>query len=85
AAPNTFTTAEISVIKESFNAVDSNNDGIIPRSELHSLLHTVGHKLNATGLENLLAKYDADKSGSIDFQGFLSLAATLIKNKVASK
>ncbi|KAF9540566.1 Calmodulin-like protein 5, partial [Mortierella hygrophila] len=82
---NPFTPAETADLKESFNAFDRNNDGTISRRELHLLLHTVGHKVNATGLETLLAKYDADQSGNIDFEEFLALAGTLIKNKVASK
>ncbi|KAF9298708.1 hypothetical protein BGZ88_005180 [Linnemannia elongata] len=83
-ASSVLTPAQISDLKESFDTFDRNNDGTISRRELHSLLHTVGHKVNAKGLENMLSQYDADQSGNIDFDEFLSLADTLIKNKVAS-
>ncbi|KAF9334105.1 hypothetical protein BGZ91_010995 [Linnemannia elongata] len=83
-ASSELTPAQVSDLKESFDTFDRNNDGTISRRELHSLLHTVGHKVNATGLENMLSEYDVDKSGNIDFKEFLTLANTLIKNKVAS-
>ncbi|KAG9063886.1 hypothetical protein KI688_004000 [Linnemannia hyalina] len=83
-ASNDLTPAQISDLKESFNTFDRNNDGNISRRELHSLLHTVGHKVDAKGLEKMLAEYDADKSGTIDFNEFLRLTAILIKNKVPS-
>ncbi|KAI1319624.1 hypothetical protein EDD11_003617 [Mortierella claussenii] len=76
-----FSETEIADLKESFETFDRNDDGTISRRELHSLLHTVGHKVNAVGLENLLTEYDVDQSGSIDFEEFLSLATRLIKNK----
>ncbi|KAF9350636.1 Calmodulin-like protein 5 [Mortierella sp. AD094] len=75
---------DIADLKESFEAFDRNNDGSISRRELHSLLHTVGHKVNAHGLADLLTKFDIDQSGSIDFEEFLSLADRLIKHKVPS-
>ncbi|KAF9173213.1 hypothetical protein BGX21_004456 [Mortierella sp. AD011] len=76
--------AEVADLKESFDAFDRNNDGSISRRELHSLLHTVGHKVNSHGLENYLTEFDVDQSGTIDFEEFLSLANRLIKNKSAN-
>ncbi|KAG0309588.1 hypothetical protein BGZ99_000828 [Dissophora globulifera] len=72
----------VAELKESFEAFDYNSDGTISRRELHALLHTVGHKVNSTGLEDLLKAYDIDQSGTIDFQEFLELADFLIKNKL---
>ncbi len=68
--------------QESFTAFDRNNDGTINRRELHALLHTVGHKVNAQGLEDLLTEFDIDQSGTIDFQEFLQLADRLVKHKL---
>ncbi|KAF9919372.1 hypothetical protein BX616_005415 [Lobosporangium transversale] len=79
-----FSDTEIADLKESFDTFDRNNDGSINRRELHSLLHIVGHKVNAKGLENLLAEYDVDLSGSIDFNEFVQLAQQLIKNKISN-
>ncbi|KAF8947671.1 translation elongation factor EF1B gamma [Haplosporangium gracile] len=83
-ASSDLTPTQVSDLKESFDTFDRNNDGTISRRELHSLLHTVGHKVNAKGLENMLTEYDADKNGTIDFEEFLNLAGPLIKNKIAS-
>ncbi|KAF8939000.1 hypothetical protein EDD21DRAFT_389607 [Dissophora ornata] len=77
-----FSTQQVADLKESFDTFDRNGDGTISRRELHSLLHTVGHKVNASGLENLLTTYDSDQSGTIDFDEFLNLAEILIKNKI---
>ncbi|KAG0347339.1 hypothetical protein BG004_007929 [Podila humilis] len=73
---------EINDLRESFNAFDRNSDGTINRRELHSLLHTVGHKVNASGLETLLTSYDVDRDGTIDFTEFIALAEKLIKNRI---
>ena len=81
-ASSELTPTEVKDLKESFNAFDRNQDGTISRRELHSLLHTVGHKVNAKGLESMLTQYDEDKSGNISFDEFLALAVPLIKNKV---
>lgn len=77
------TEQQISDLKDSFNAFDRNKDNTINRRELHALLHTVGHKVNASGLEDLLSKYDVDKSGTIDFEEFIALTDKLIKHKVS--
>ncbi|KAF9184838.1 hypothetical protein BGZ51_003103 [Haplosporangium sp. Z 767] len=78
----TFSSQDMADLKESFEIFDRNNDGAINRRELHALLHTVGHKLGANGLESLLSEYDADKSGTIDFDEFVKLAEILIKHKL---
>ncbi|KAG0269856.1 hypothetical protein BGZ95_001876 [Linnemannia exigua] len=83
-APSDLTPAQVADLKESFDTFDRNDNGSISRRELHSLLHTVGHKVNAKGLEDLLTQYDVDKSGEIDFSEFLDLAGRLIKNKVSA-
>ncbi|KAF9217821.1 hypothetical protein CPC16_000089 [Podila verticillata] len=77
------TEQQISDLKTSFDAFDRNSDNTINRRELHALLHTVGHKVNASGLEDLLTKYDVDKNGSIDFDEFIELTDKLIKHKVS--
>ncbi|KAF9989814.1 phospholipid scramblase 1 [Mortierella antarctica] len=77
-----FTPEEVADFKESFNAFDRNNDGTINRRELHALLHTVGHKVNAVGLEDLLKEFDVDLSGTIDFDEFLGLAYRLMQHKL---
>ncbi|KAG0057693.1 hypothetical protein BGZ83_005632 [Gryganskiella cystojenkinii] len=81
-SPVKFTEREIADFKESFEAFDRNQDGTISRRELHSLLHTVGHKVNAHGLEDLLAEHDVDQSGTIDFDEFVTLASRLMKFKL---
>ncbi|KAG0202864.1 hypothetical protein BGX28_004740 [Mortierella sp. GBA30] len=73
---------ELSDLKECFVAFDRNNDGTISRRELHALLHTVGHKVNAHGLEDLLTEFDVDQSGTIDFDEFVNLAGRLIQHKL---
>ncbi|KAF9946597.1 phospholipid scramblase 1 [Mortierella alpina] len=79
------TATEISDLRESYDTFDRNNDGTINRRELHALLHTVGHKVNAVGLENLLKEFDVDQSGTISFEEFVELADRLIKHKVGKK
>ncbi|KAF9905473.1 calmodulin-like 3 [Linnemannia zychae] len=81
-ASNNLTPTQIADLKQSFDTFDRNRDGTISRTELRTLLYTVGHKDQAS--LNVLSQYDADQSGTIDFQEFLNLASLLIKNKTAN-
>ncbi|KAF9125232.1 hypothetical protein BGW39_007555 [Mortierella sp. 14UC] len=81
---NDLTPTQVADLQESFDTFDRNNDGTISRSELHSLLHIVGHKVNNKGLEDLLTQYDIDESGTINFHEFKELAGRLMKNKISN-
>ncbi|GJJ69949.1 hypothetical protein EMPS_02298 [Entomortierella parvispora] len=79
---NTLSPSEIADLKESFDAFDYNKDGTISRRELHSLLHTIGHKVDTKGLEAILAEHDTNADGTISFNEFLGLATRFIDHKV---
>ncbi|KAF9116150.1 hypothetical protein BGX27_004490 [Mortierella sp. AM989] len=72
---------EIADYQEAFNTFDTDGSGSISRSELRSLLTTIGQKRNAKGLQDLLEEADVDKSGTISFPEFLTLIDRLVKNK----
>ncbi|KAF9431675.1 hypothetical protein BGZ76_011842 [Entomortierella beljakovae] len=73
---------QIADLKESFETFDRDSNGCISRTELRSLLHIVGHRVNTNGLDKLLTEYDTDESKTIDFEEFLKLSNTLMKNRV---
>ncbi|KAF9950201.1 hypothetical protein BGZ70_001462 [Mortierella alpina] len=79
-----FTAEQVKEFQECFDTFDQDNNKSISRRELHALLHTVGHKVDAKGLENLLIQYDSDESGTIDFPEFLLLVERLLKHKASN-
>ncbi|KAG0263241.1 hypothetical protein BG011_009076 [Mortierella polycephala] len=76
-----FSQEEISGLKESFNAFDSDGNGSISTSELRSLLRIVGEKYSAQSIKDHMEEFDVNRDQSIDFSEFLQLAAKCIKNK----
>ncbi|KAF9291370.1 hypothetical protein BGZ68_004231 [Mortierella alpina] len=84
-SPPTLDAQQVKDLQESFDTFDRNSDGTISRRELHALLHTVGHKVKAEGLEDLLKEFDVDQNGTINFTEFLNLADRLIKHKLSSQ
>lgn len=58
---------------EAFHRHDFDNDGVLNAEELMAALRDLGREEEAAGTEHLLRTYDADNSGSIDFDEFLAL------------
>ncbi|KAG0309589.1 hypothetical protein BGZ99_000829 [Dissophora globulifera] len=79
-----FSEAEIAEFKESFAAFDRNGDGAINAGELRSLLKLVGEKHDHAVVAEAMSQFDTNNDKHIDFDEFLRLAATLIKNKSPS-
>lgn len=58
---------------EAFHRHDFDNDGFLNADELMAALKDLGREAELAGTEHLLRSYDADGSGSIDFEEFLAL------------
>ena len=66
--------------KEAFSLFDSNGDGFITAQELSTLMAKLGKKPNEAELTDMINEIDADGSGTIDFQEFLSLITKKMKD-----
>lgn len=58
-----------------FERIDKNGDGMLEKSELQAALRALGCKMTPCELDAVLRAFDADKSGSIDFEEFYNLIA----------
>lgn len=56
-----------------FDSVDEDNDGYINAAELLAALDRLGRPAPDDGAEELTRAYDADGSGSLDFEEFAAL------------
>ena len=71
---NVFLTKELNEYRAAFNAVDVGGDGFIGPNEMCSILTALDSPLKSYDqITRLMAKYDTDRSGRIDFGEFLRL------------
>lgn len=66
---------QINALRDVFDTLDRNGDGILTTAELRDGLTGAGVGGNSTELEEIMAAVDADGSGEIDYTEFL--AATI--------
>ncbi len=59
--------------REAFNAVDNGGNGTISATEIAQLFQNLGTPLSYDKLVKMMATYDVDKSGQIDFYEFLRM------------
>ena len=63
--------------REAFNKYDTNHSGELDHKELRSALETVGLTITSAHAATLLAKYDKDQSGLMEFDEFQQLCTAL--------
>ena len=64
---------KIAEFKEAFGLIDEDDDGMITRSELTTILRSLGFNPTDEELALMLREVDVDENGSIKFPQFLSL------------
>eukprot|EP00173_Palmaria_palmata_P002152 Plantae.Rhodophyta-Palmaria_palmata.ctg23364.p1 GENE.Plantae.Rhodophyta-Palmaria_palmata.ctg23364~~Plantae.Rhodophyta-Palmaria_palmata.ctg23364.p1 ORF type:complete len:154 (-),score=39.04 Plantae.Rhodophyta-Palmaria_palmata.ctg23364:154-615(-) len=67
--------------RQAFNVFDKNGDGDISLNELGSVLRSLGQKPTKKSVRLMIKKVDADGSGTIDFDEFLTLMAAKLKHQ----
>ena len=84
-APRRLSPVEITLIREIFNVFDIAGEGAISARELGSLLNAFGiQNLLTHDLRKLLTKYDADNSGLLDFEEFITLLEDYFPGQVST-
>ena len=64
---------KMTIIKEAFELIDKNSDGIITSDELMKFFETLGEKLNKGEIQDMINEVDLEGNGSITFEGFKQL------------
>nr|Q1A7B1.1 RecName: Full=Troponin C, isoallergen Bla g 6.0301; AltName: Allergen=Bla g 6.0301 [Blattella germanica]ABB89298.1 allergen Bla g 6.0301 [Blattella germanica] len=69
---------QISVLRKAFDAFDREKSGSISTNMVEEILRLMGQPFNRRTLEELIDEVDADKSGRLEFDEFVTLAAKFI-------
>lgn len=70
---STLTEQEISDFRKAFSCFDRDGDGNITPVELGNVLRQLGQNPTEAELQELVMQLDADKSGTIEFEGLGSV------------
>src|SRR5688572_18102387 len=68
-----FTEEQINELRESFNLIDKDGDGIIPIVDLEALLGSFWQNIPEVEFRQMINEFDANESGVINFDGFLKI------------
>ncbi|XP_011877004.1 PREDICTED: troponin C, isoform 2-like isoform X1 [Vollenhovia emeryi] len=69
---------QIAVLRKAFDSFDSGKTGSIPTDMVADILRLMGQPFNKKILDELIDEVDADKSGRLEFDEFITLAAKFI-------
>ncbi|XP_056022752.1 calmodulin-like isoform X2 [Ostrea edulis] len=67
-----------SELQKLFQSFDCDSDGVLNRDELVALLNSLGDKVSATDTEEILADFDENDSGSIQYNEFSKIMKQLV-------
>jgi len=81
AVVNVLSEKQINSFKELFSMFDKDGDGSITSVEVSSVMESLGHKPSAEELDAMIAEFDTDGNGELDFQEFLNIMSGMIKEK----
>lgn len=65
-------------MRDAFRVFDKDGNGYISKSELKSVMHSLGEKLNDQEIEEMIRAADADKDGAINYSGISYIAFIVI-------
>lgn len=81
-----FSMSEISDLTKIFKTYDTDSNGTMNRSELHALLHNLGHRdVTQDEVSSLLAQIDLDADEKINFLEFVKFLTKLTKDDLSPK
>ncbi|EFN77193.1 Troponin C, isoform 3 [Harpegnathos saltator] len=69
---------QIAVLRKAFDSFDREKSGSIPTDMVADILRLMGQPFNKKILDELIDEVDADKSGRLEFDEFVTLAAKFI-------
>lgn len=69
---------QIAILKNAFNSFDREKKGYITTETVAEILRLMGQQFNQQTLDELIEEVDEDKSGQLEFEEFIILAAKFI-------
>lgn len=69
---------QIQILKSAFNSFDREKTGSISTDTVEEILRLMGQPFNRQTLEEMIEEVDEDKSGRLEFEEFIILAAKFI-------
>ena len=69
--------------KEAFKIFDKNGDGSISTKELGVVMRSVGKNPTDRELQEIILEFDKDKSGTLDFEEFMTMMSRKLYEKDA--
>ena len=89
--PNLETEEEAALMLQAFNAIDTDNSGVLDREQVHALTDMIGKRLTDGELDAAMSELDGDGSGAVEFTEFaayweanFSASDTLLKSIIAN-
>ena len=61
-------------LKKAFEVMDANNDGVVTKEELRTLLKGLGEEVTDEVVDEMIAIADENGDGKVDFQEFVKAA-----------
>lgn len=75
-----FTPKQVSDWREAFSLFDSDKNNSITASEIAKVFETLGQAVTEEQIADILAEFDVDRNGGIDFDEFLTMMAAKEKD-----
>ncbi|KAG5677104.1 putative Caltractin ICL1b [Polypedilum vanderplanki] len=69
---------QIAILRKAFESFDSNKSGSISTETVAEILRLMGQPFNKQILDEMIEEVDEDKSGRLEFEEFIILAAKFI-------
>ncbi|XP_041977799.1 troponin C, isoallergen Bla g 6.0101-like [Aricia agestis] len=74
--------AQVQILKRAFDAFDRDHKGQISTDFIGTILEMIGHMLDDDDLKELIAEYDKDGTGMLEFKDFCSLASRFMTEEM---
>jgi len=72
------------IVIDAFNGYDENRNGTLEKKEFAMFLTDFNESVSSEKLDKVFATYDADNSGTIEFDEFIAACYTIIKQKASA-
>ena len=89
--PDLETEEEAALMLQAFNAIDTDNSGVLDREQVHALTDMIGKRLTDGELDAAMSELDGDGSGAVELTEFaayweanFSASDTLLKSIIAN-
>ncbi|EOX94620.1 Calmodulin-like 11, putative [Theobroma cacao] len=83
--PDTLTEDQIAEFREAFCLIDKDSDGFVTMEELATVIQTLDGNPTKEEVQDMISEVDVEGNRTIDFEDFLNIMATKMKENVADE